>query len=218
MSQSQNHHRIQTRLEETLNAASHFLGTALGITALTLLVVKSVHLQSITMIISSIIYALSLIIMFTASGIYHIVRYPRIKQKLKVLDHASIYILIAGSYTPFCLIAIPGVFGWILFGIIWSCAIAGVIFKLFFTHQFPKLSLALYLIMGWMAIIAIKPLLSTLSLHGFFWLLGGGLCYSFGVLFYVLDHRFHLAHFIWHLFVLAGSFLQFFAIYIYVIR
>ena len=206
----------QSSLEEWFNSISHFIGSLLSIAALVILIIKSHHHQSSLMMMSSIFYGTSLILMYTASGLYHLIPYVNTKKTLKIIDHCCIYILIAGSYTPFCLLSIKGAFGWSLFGVIWACAVLGVVFKFFYTGRFPKLSLFLYIVMGWLAIVAIDPLFTTLTLNGMFWLIGGGLCYTIGVIFFVLDHKYYFAHFIWHLFVLAGSILHFFALLFFV--
>lgn len=207
----------QTYFEELFNAISHGIGALLGVAALVILtVIASMHGAALK-IVSSAVYGSSLILMYSASTFYHITQRPHIKKILKVLDHSSIYILIAGSYTPFTLVVLNGSWGWSLFGVTWGLALAGVIFKLFFTGRFEWLSLTIYLLMGWMAVVAVKPLIENLPLGGLIWLVAGGLCYTLGVIFYALDGKYHLSHFIWHLFVLAGSICQFFAVLLYVI-
>ena len=210
-------HPHQTELEELFNALSHALGIILGIMAIVLLSVYATFTGSALKIVSCIIYGITLTIMYTASTLYHGSRYPHLKQGLKIFDHASIYLLIAGSYTPFALGSIGGAWGWSLFAIIWAMAIAGVIFKLFFAGRFERLSVAIYLVMGWLIVVAIKPLIEHVPLGGMVFLASGGLAYTAGIIFYAFDKKYHFFHFIWHLFVLAGSLLQFFGVMFYVV-
>ncbi len=210
-------HAAQTYLEELFNAISHGLGALLGVVALVVLVATSSATEHTMKIVSSVVYGSSLILMYSASTFYHLTQRPHIKKILKILDHSCIYILIAGSYTPYTLVVLNGGWGWSLFGVTWGLALSGVIFKLFFTGRFEWLSLTIYLLMGWMAVFALKPLIENLPLGGILWLVAGGLFYTLGVIFYAIDGKYHLSHFIWHLFVLAGSICQFFAVLLYVI-
>jgi len=210
-------HDEQTRLEEVFNSFSHSIGIVLGIVGLVILTIASSMQGHIIKIVSSLIYGSSIVSMYTASSLYHIAKKPETKRVLKILDHISIYLLIAGSYTPFTLISMPNAWGWSLCAVIWGLALAGCCFKLFFTGRFQFLSVSIYLFMGWLAVIAAKPLIHSLPLPGLIWLGVGGLFYTLGVVFYVLDGKYHFSHFIWHLFVLAGSICQFFAILFYVI-
>lgn len=207
----------QTITEELFNAFTHGLGIVLSIIALVALFIPAYNQGDPLKIISSIVYGLSLVTMYTASTLYHSFKLPHIKQALRVFDHSSIYVLIAGTYTPFTLVTLHGAWGWTLFGIIWGLAIAGVLFKLFFTGRFNKLSLAIYLLMGWLVVIAIKPFIAAMPTGGLVWLALGGLCYTVGVIFYILDGKYYLSHALWHLFVLGGSICQFFAVLYYVI-
>ena len=148
--------------------------------------------------------------------VYHAFQNPKAKKVFRTIGHCSIYLLIAGTYTPFTLVNLRGGWGWTLFGIIWGLAVFGILFKIFHTGKFKFVSTMVYLAMGWLIIIAIKPLLSSMSLAGFFWLLAGGLSYSFGVIFYAFD-RISFFHAVWHLFVLGGSVCHFFAILYHVL-
>lgn len=211
------HCATQTIVEELFNAFTHGVGIVLSIAGLITLLVLSVAQADSLKIISSAVYGGSLIIMYTASTLYHSHKVPHIKRVLRVLDHSSIYILIAGTYTPFTLVTMNGAWGWSLFVIIWSLALAGVVFKIFYTGRFQILSVAIYLIMGWLIVIAAEPFLESLPIDGVIWVLLGGLSYTFGVVFFIIDEKYHYTHAIWHLFVLAGSIFQFFAVLFYVI-
>jgi hemolysin III len=195
---------------------THGLGAVLSIAGLTVLVARASMYGNVWHITASAIFGASLVMMYAASALFHGIQYPRAKHILRVIDHSLIYVLIAGTYTPFTLITLHGPWGWSLFGITWGLALFGIVFKIFATGKFEKLSLAIYLGMGWCAIIAIKPLLASLPTGGLILMLAGGLTYSGGVAFYVMERlRYH--HAIWHVFVLGGSVLHYFAIFFYVI-
>lgn len=208
---------MQTRLEEWFNAGSHAVGLLLAIAALVLTVVYSALQGGAYCVVSCSIYGSTLVLLYLASTLYHAVRRPRLKKILKTIDHASIFLLIAGTYTPFLLVTIKGAWGWSLFGVIWSLALVGVVFKVFFVGRYEYVSLAMYVFMGWLVVIAIKPLINNLAFGGVVWLVLGGLSYTLGVFFYATDHRYRFGHFIWHLFVLAGSICHFFSILFYVV-
>jgi hemolysin III len=209
-------HKNQTLIEEIINSATHGIGALLGIAALVILTVLAAEQSSSLKVVSSVIFGTSLILMYSASAIYHAVTNPRLKYFFKVMDHSSIYLLIAGSYTPIVLVVLNGGWGWSLFGVIWGFAILGLIFKLFATGKYEIVSTVAYVCMGWLAIIAIKPLYDALPGGGIFWLFAGGLSYTLGVVFYAWD-RLRFGHAIWHLFVLGGSICHFFLILFYVI-
>jgi hemolysin III len=206
-------------LDEILNSITHGIGVLLSIAALVLLVVFAATTQGadVWKIVSFSIYGFSLILLFTASTLYHSFRNKRIKGFLNIFDHASIFILIAGTYTPFTLVSLRGPWGWSIFGVIWGLAIAGVVFKLFFYRdRFRLLSTLIYFFMGWIIIIAIRPLIEEVPTGGLYWLLAGCLSYSLGILFYLRrQNRFN--HVIWHLFVLGGAISHFFSIFLYVL-
>ncbi len=162
------------------------------------------------------IYGASSIILYAASTLYHALPFPAFRRLLHTLDHAAIYVMIAGTYTPFLLISLQGKLGWTLFALLWGLAFSGVVFKLFFIGRFKILSTLGYLGMGWMAVFVIKPLLAHIAFGGFMWILAGGLAYSLGVIFYAWK-RLPYNHAIWHLFVLAGSVCHYFAILFYVL-
>ncbi len=211
--------KIIITLDELLNSISHGIGVLLSIAALVLLVVfASVRpYGDVWKIVSFSIYGTSLIIMYTASTLYHSYQNPRIKKFLNLFDHAAIYVLIAGTYTPFMLVSIRGPWGWSIFGVIWGLAIAGVIFKLFFYNdKYRKISAIVYFLMGWIILIAIRPLILEVPTAGLLWLLAGCLIYSMGIPFYIKREN-PYNHVVWHLFVLGGSITHFFAIMYYVL-
>ena len=202
-------------LEEKLNVYSHGLGLLLSIAALVLLVVKASIDGSPWRIVSFSIFGVSLIVLYTASTVFHNAKTPKLRKRLNIFDHASIYVLIAGSYTPLTLVTLNGTLGWVLFGISWGIALAGVILKLFYTGKYEKASTIAYVLMGWMIVFAIKPLIANLPSEGLFWLVSGGISYTVGAVSYSIN-RLKFNHFIFHLFVLGGSFCHFMAVYFYV--
>jgi len=201
--------------EEKFNVWSHFIGFILSIAALTLLVVKSSLFGNVWHIVSYSIYGSSLILLYLASTLYHKSKKPKIRARLNIFDHAAIYVLIAGTYTPFTLVTLHGVTGWVLFGLTWGVAILGVIFKLFFIGKYDRLSTIMYVLMGWMVIFAIKPLIENLSAQGLFWLAAGGVFYTVGAVFYSRE-KLAYNHAIFHVFVLLGSISHFVSIFFYV--
>ena len=205
-------------LHEILNSITHGIGVLLSIAALVLMIVfAAINEGDAWQFVSFSIYGASLITLYMASTLYHAIQRKKTKRFFNVFDHASIFILIAGTYTPFCLVPLRGPWGWTLFGIIWGLAIAGVIFKLFFyTDKLRVISAILYIGMGWIIIIALKPLIQNVPAGSLYWLLAGALSYCIGVLFYLRrQNRFN--HVIWHLFVLGGSISHFFAIFSFLI-
>ncbi len=208
--------RAYSLSEEIAHAVTHGLAAVASIVALAVMVaLASLHGSALHVAAVS-IYGGSLILLYTASTLYHSIPIASARRVLHVLDHAAIYVLIAGSYTPFALISLEGSTRWWLFGVIWALATAGVIFKLFFTGRFDRLSVALYLAMGWLVVIFAKPVMAAVPSGGLVLLAAGGLAYSLGALFY-LWRSLRFNHAIWHLFVIAGSLLQFLAVLLYVI-
>ena len=197
---------------ELANALTHAVGVALALAGLAVLVTLASLQGSLRRVISYSIYGVTLVLLYAASTAYHGIRLPRAKRLLRTLDHIAIYLLIAGTYTPFALISLRGAWGWSLLCLIWALAAIGVVFKLFFTGRFPRTSTVVYLAMGWLALIAIRQLFAHLPVAGLVLLFAGGLCYSVGVLFFAFDQRLRFNHAIWHLFVLAGSACHFFAV------
>lgn len=213
MNENLNH--LYSNTEEKLNVLTHGFGLVLTIISLPLLIIKSLNYQEFWQISSFVIYAISLIVLYAASTFYHAAKKPKLRRKLNIFDHAAIYVLIAGSYTPFCLVTLPEKSGWYLFIFVWIFALTGVVLKLFFTGKFDKLSTALYLIMGWQVVFLIKPLMHNLSSDGLFYLIAGGVFYTVGAIFYSIG-KVKYNHAIFHIFVLLGSFSHFWAIYKYV--
>jgi hemolysin III len=211
--------RLFTLGEEVAHALTHGLGVVLAIAGLTVMVARATLYGNIWHIAGAAIFGATLVLMYAASTLYHGIpgeQLPNAKKVLRIVDHSSIYLLIAGTYTPFTLVTLNGAVGWTLFFTVWGLALIGVVFKIFATGRFEKLSLAIYLAMGWSIVLAIKPLVRTLDTGGLVLLLAGGLAYTGGVAFYALDHR-RFFHAVWHGFVLAGSVLQYFAVLFYVI-
>ncbi|SOU85659.1 PAQR family membrane homeostasis protein TrhA [Tenacibaculum dicentrarchi] len=213
MSEKLNHN--YSNIEEKLNVLTHGFGLLLAMIALPLLILKSVFYQGFWQIASFSIFGFSLIILYAASTFYHAAKNSKIRRRLNIFDHAAIYVLIAGSYTPFCLVVLPEKTGWYLFVFVWLFALIGVILKLFFTGKFDKLSTALYLIMGWQVIFLINPLMENLPYNGLFYLIAGGVFYTIGAVLYSIK-KMPYNHAIFHVFVLLGSFSHFWAIYKYV--
>lgn len=190
--------------EEIANAVTHGIGAlasaAAGAVLVTLATLHGTRMQ----MVSALVFGSSLLLLYTASTLYHAIPSLTVKRRLKVFDHCAIYLLIAGTYTPFALIGLRGPVGWWLFGIVWGLAAVGVTFKLFFTGRFKLFSTLVYIGMGWMAIFAIKPMMSSIPLPSLMWLLAGGVAYTAGTVFYH-NERLRYSHAVWHLFVLMGS-------------
>ncbi|TAM12575.1 MAG: hemolysin III family protein [Nevskiaceae bacterium] len=202
--------------EELAHALTHGLGAVLSIAGLTVLVARAALYGDTWHVVSAAIFGASLVAMYTASALFHSIPLARPKHVLRIVDHCLIYVLIAGTYTPFTLVTLHGAWGWSLFGFTWGLAAVGAVFKIFFTGRFEALSLAVYLLMGWCCVVAIVPLWHALPAGGLAWLVAGGVCYTVGVAFYALGRlRYH--HAIWHVFVLAGSICHYFGILLYVI-
>ncbi|MGI9532208.1 PAQR family membrane homeostasis protein TrhA [Lutimonas sp.] len=202
--------------EETLNVITHGIGFLLSIAALVILVVAASKHGTAKHITSFAIFGSSLIVLYAASTLYHYAKNPDIRLKLNILDHSAIYVLIAGTYTPFSLVVLKGWVGWTIFGVSWGLALAGIIFKVFYFGKYDKLSTIAYVLMGWVIIFAIKPLIESFPTPGLLWLFGGGLAYSIGAFFYAYKGiRFN--HAIFHVFVLLGSFCHFMAVFLYVL-
>ncbi|NOH97445.1 hemolysin III family protein [Vibrio sp. 99-70-13A1] len=202
--------------EERANAITHGLGVVLGVVGLILLLIRaySFEADALTMV-SMVVYGSSIILLFLASTLYHSITTEKTKRLLKTLDHCAIYLLIAGSYTPFLLVGLRTPLAMGLMAVIWCIALFGIIMKIAFVYRFERLSLVTYLTMGWLSVIVIYQLVKTIDIGGVILLAVGGVIYSLGVIFYVKD-RIPYNHAIWHLFVLAGCFCHFLAIYLYV--
>ena len=198
--------------EEKLNIISHAIGFVLSIIALILLVIDATAFGNVWNTVSVSIFGVSLILLYAASTLYHSAQGEEIRYRLKIFDHSAIYILIAGTYTPFALITLNGIDGWVIFGVSWGMALIGIILKLFFTGKFNSISTLMYILMGWMIVFAINPLMDSLPLDGIYWLIAGGVSYTIGAVIYSIE-KIKFNHAIFHVFVLLGSFCHFYAVY-----
>ena len=202
--------------EEKTNIISHAIGLLLSIIALVLLATRANLHGNLLHIVSVSIFGASLIALYTSSTFYHSTKEPVLRARLRIIDHASIYVLIAGTYTPLSLISLGGTTGWIIFAASWVMALTGITLKVFFTGKYDFVSTAMYVFMGWIIIFAIKPLVNNLPTEGLFWLFAGGLAYTAGAIIYGIK-KITFNHAIFHLFVLLGSFCHFVAVYFYVL-
>jgi hemolysin III len=205
-----------THNEEIANTITHGLGIALSSAGFAVLVVFAALYSTPIAIVSCSIYGISLVLMYSSSTLYHMVRSPRAKRVWRVIDHSAIYLLIAGTYTPFCLIMLKGGWGWTLFGIIWGLALLGIVTKAIYMGRYPIISVLIYIAMGWLVIIAAKPVFAAFHGWGLGLLIAGGIVYTGGILFYALD-KMPFNHAVWHLFVLGGSILQYCSLLFFVI-
>ncbi|MDN7178170.1 hemolysin III family protein [Caballeronia sp. SEWSISQ10-4 2] len=201
---------------ERFNSVTHLVGTVLSVAALATLVTMAALERDPYKIVSFAVYGAMLLVLYTISTLYHWVRNPRLKAILQKCDHSAIYLLIAGSYTPFTLVTLRGPWGWSLFGVSWGLAALGIVQELTLGRRTRSVSMVIYVLMGWLALVAIRPLVSALPPAGTAWLLAGGLIYSAGIYFFINDERIRHGHGIWHLFVLGGSLCQFVSIARYV--
>lgn len=204
------------RKEELFNSISHGLGVLFGITALVLISVFAGKTGDPWKIVGGVIYGVSLVALFLASSLYHGFIDGKAKDVFEIMDHSAIFILIAGTYTPFTLVNLRGPIGWSIFGVVWGLTLVGIIYKIFFVRRFVIFSTLLYILMGWLIIFAIGPLSQTLSTGGLFWLVTGGVLYTLGTPFYII-RKIPFNHGIWHLFVLAGSICHFITVFFDVI-
>jgi hemolysin III len=202
--------------EEIANSITHGIGAGLSAVGLIVLVVLATSYGDVWRIVSFSIYGATLIILYLASTLYHSFRNKRVKKIFKILDHSTIFLLIAGTYTPFLLISLRGVWGWILFGVIWGLAVSGIVFKALFINRFRKLSVLIYILMGWLCVVAIKQMVVRIPLGGLIGLTAGGVLYTTGVIFYAW-RKLKFSHAIWHLFVLSGSICHYFSIFFYLL-
>lgn len=202
--------------EELANALTHGLGATAALAGGAVLITLAALHGNAWQLASALVFGIALLLLYVASTLYHSVRHPVLKARLKVVDHCAIYLLIAGTYTPFTLIGLRGSWGWWMFATIWTLAIAGVVFKLFFTGRFKRLSTMIYIAMGWLVVVAAKPMWDALDGWTLSWLLAGGIFYTAGTFFY---HRpaLRYSHAIWHLFVLGGSLCHYIAVMAHVV-
>jgi hemolysin III len=206
----------ETPAEEVASSITHAVGGLLSSSAVTLLIVFAALSHDSRRVVAVSIYGATLVVMYVASTCYHMVRSQRVKRVMRIMDHASIYLLIAGTYTPILLISMTAGWGWSLFGVVWGIALFGVVFKCYFVDRYETFSTTLYVVMGWLALVAIRQLFAALPAGGLWWLFGGGVAYTAGVIFFLWDHL-PFNHAIWHLFVLAGSACHFFLVFFYVL-
>jgi len=207
---------LYTLGEEIAHSLTHGVGALLSIAGLATMVTLAALRGNVWHVVSCSIFGATLVFLYTASTLYHSVTHPGAKKVLRVFDHSAIFLLIAGSYTPFTLVSLRGGWGWTLFVVIWGLALIGVVYKVTAKNRFRFLSVLLYLAMGWLVLVAIKPLVTSVPVPGLILLLAGGLSYTLGVIFYAWK-RLPYSHAVWHLFVLVGSACHFFAVLLYVI-
>ncbi len=203
--------RPQTLAEEIANAVSHGLGFLLAVASLPVLVVFGAREGSAATVTGAVVFSLTMMLLYLVSAVYHALPHGRWKRRFMRLDHAAIFLFIAGSYTPFVLGPLRGPWGWTLFGLVWSIAAVGVVAKVLDRLKHPFVSTGLYVGMGWLALIAVGPMVERIAPGGLVLIVAGGVAYTLGAVFFLLDHRVRYAHFVWHLFVLAGSVLHFLA-------
>ena len=208
--------KFYSPLEERINISSHAVGLVLSLLALALLLIRAFRFGDTLDVISAGVFGISLVSLYLASTVYHSAKTLARRSKLRIIDHATIYVLIAGTYTPFALITLKGPTGWAIFAAVWGMAATGTILKVFFTGRFHLLSTLMYVFMGWIIVFAIKPLMDNLSSEGLLWLFAGGLLYTVGAVIYSIK-KIKFNHAIFHLFVVAGSFSHFMAVYFYVL-
>jgi len=201
----------QSIREEIANAVSHGIGFLLALAAAPVLIISAVRTGKAGGIVGASVFAATVMLLYLTSTLFHSLNRNKAKKIFQVLDHSAIFLLIAGTYTPFTLGVISGAWGWTLFGLIWGFAVLGILFKITMGLKYPKLSTSMYLAMGWLIIIAIKPLWYNMPFWGLFWLAAGGIAYTVGVAFYT-SRKIPYGHLIWHLFVIAGTFCHFIAV------
>lgn len=204
--------REQSHAEEIANSSSHAVGLLAALIGTPVLVVRAARHGDAAFIVGVIIFAATVLLLYLASTLYHALPAGKAKRVFRVLDHSSIFLLIAGTYAPFSLGVLRGAWGWTLFGLVWSIAAAGIVFKAVGKASHPVLSTGLYLLMGWLVVIAVDPMVTKVPLSGLLWLLAGGLFYTAGVAFYATDSRLRYGHLVWHLFVMAGTACHYFAV------
>ncbi|MCB0482435.1 MAG: hemolysin III family protein [Flavobacteriales bacterium] len=202
--------------EELVNITSHAIGFVLSIVALVFLLIQSITFGGVYHIVSVSIFGVSLMVLYAASTLYHSSKQQKLRNRLKIFDHAAIYLLIAGTYTPFTLVSLKGSIGWVFFGITWGMVVLGVVLKLFYTGKFKLVSTLLYLFMGWMVLFIIKPLNESVAREGLYWLFAGGLAYTIGAISYSIK-RIEFNHAFFHICVLIGSFCHFISIFYYIL-
>jgi len=204
--------RMQSRGEELANSLSHGLGLIAALVATPFLVLQAVRQGDAAFMVGASVFAATMVLLYLASTLYHALPVGRAKRVFRVIEHSAIFLLIAGTYTPFTLGVLRGTWGWSLLGVVWGSAVAGVVLKALNRLTHPILTTSLYLLMGWLIVIAAEPLSERVPPAGLLWLVAGGLAYTIGVFFFALDSRLRYGHFIWHLFVMAGTACHYFAV------
>lgn len=207
--------RSQTRGEEIANSISHGVGLVAAVAGTPFLILHGIELGKPGYLVGVVIFAATMVALYLSSTLYHSFRPGRLKHIFRIVDHSAVYLLIAGTYTPFTLGVLYGAWGWTLLGLIWGFALTGVALKMLRRMSHPIISTILYLLMGWLIIIAADPLFTRLPVSGISWLVAGGLAYTAGTIFFVADSRLRFGHFIWHLFVITGTTCHYFAAYWY---
>lgn len=207
--------REQSQAEELANSISHGIALVVALIGTPFLIMHAVRHGDVGFIVGASVFSVSIILLYVASTLYHALPRGKSKRVFRVIEHSAIFLLIAGTYTPFTLGVLRGAWGWTLFGIVWGLAVAGVAMKLFDRGSHPVFSTGLYLLMGWVIIIAVDPLVARVPTAGLLWLLAGGLSYTAGVAFFATDSRLQYGHLIWHLFVMAGTVCHYFAVFWY---
>lgn len=207
---------LYSAAEELAHVLTHGLGAVLAVAALVALVIKAALYGNVWHVVACSVYGATLVLMYTGSTLYHSATDTRAKSILRVIDHSLIFLMIAGTYTPFTLVTLRGPWGWSLFALTWTLTVVGLVFKLIHTGRYERLSLAIYLAMGWSVLVALQPLIEALPIGGLLLLAGGGLTYSLGALFYAW-RSLPFNHAIWHGFVLLGGTLHYFAIFFFVV-
>lgn len=205
------HSRLQSTGEEVANSVTHGIGFVASLVGLPVVVAAATTRNDVWQLVGNSVFAVTLVLLYAASTLYHALPRSRAKQVVRVIDHAAIYLLIAGTYTPFTLGVLRGSWGWTLFGVVWALAVAGIAFKTACGVRFGRLSTAAYLLMGWVCLVAIRPITLHVPPAGLAWMVAGGVLYSSGVVFYAWE-RLRYGHAVWHLFVLLGSACHFFAV------
>lgn len=207
--------RPQSKNEEMANSISHGLGLVAAIVATPFLIIHVAQVGDAASIVGASIFAATMLMLYLGSTLYHALPVGKAKRVFRVIEHSAIFLLIAGTYTPFTLGVLRGAWGWTLFGLVWGLAVAGVALKAFNRMSHPIISTGLYLLMGWLIVIAISPLSARVPASGLLWLVAGGLAYTLGVGFFAFDSRLRYGHFIWHLFVMMGTGFHYFAVFWY---
>lgn len=204
--------REQTRTEELANSLSHGFGLLAALAATPYLLSHAVHRGDAIFVFATSLFAFSIILLYLGSTLYHAMPTGKAKRVFQVIEHSAIYLLIAGTYSPLTLGVLRGAWGWAMFGVVWGLATVGVALKAFGKVSHPRISTTLYVLMGWIIVIAAKPLLAVIHVTGLFWLVAGGVAYTAGVAFYANDHKLRYGHLIWHFFVIAGTTCHYFAV------